>query len=669
MAELLETIAVIPVLEYPSSPVVGRTYLMRVELVAAYSHQDWPFTQEEYVLDCRVTPSHGLVVEPVGESTIIIDRFGSSFGAALFHFTATGEAAVGELGIELINEWGLLLLAKSVANIKVMQDRTAALAAEEGHKSTGRSGWSGTGLQNARVLIVEADEQWIVLYRSILDGRVAHTISVQSLEEAIVQIDSRYFNLAIVGMSLSLNDPTDRSGMEFVAAVHKRGLDKCLAVVLFAAHAVLQDAIVALRDYHVVDFINKAEFHPQSLLNALHKAMEAQQNSGSIDIRLDGNRQNTSLWEEKAWMQREDPEDLAAELRDLLHRLYPHADRLWIRPLPTAQTGAGVLEARLSDSDFLDELYIVKYGKRDKVARELRNYEEYVKPYQNSQSITEVGGVSGRVMGAIRYRLIAGDNKLTSFSDYYRRQSAINVCAALDYLFGTTCQLWYDSRELPRRYRNLVTLYTNGARIRWEEVWKASARCGIDIEQAELEFPGVNQSFVNPRHWLQMRKNDCSYLVSLAYTHGALNEHNVIVSQSRRCWLLDFYRTGKGHILRDFVTLETVLKFNLTRLNSFDDRVQFENLLLDGSRFGTWPDVRPNEPYSHAATVVAHLRSIAREVIGSEFMIEEYEVALLLQTLKHLSLDPYHSDSTSRGHVLLSAAMICSHLGLPNLEP
>jgi hypothetical protein len=46
--------------------------------------------------------------------------------------------------------------------------------------------------------------------------------------------------------------------------------------------------------------------------------------------------------------------------------------------------------------------------------------------------------------------------------------------------------------------------------------------------------------------------------------------------------------------------------------------------------------------------------------------MEEYQVALLLQTLKLLSIDFLHADERSRGQTLLAAAMICTKLALPS---
>ena len=73
-------------------------------------------------------------------------------------------------------------------------------------------------MQNARILILDDDEQWVKTFRTVLDGKVASIDSAHTLAEAIDLLEQRYFNVAIVDLRLNNNDPSDASGMEFLAA-------------------------------------------------------------------------------------------------------------------------------------------------------------------------------------------------------------------------------------------------------------------------------------------------------------------------------------------------------------------------------------------------------------------------------------------------------------------
>jgi hypothetical protein len=43
----------------------------------------------------------------------------------------------------------------------------------------------------------------------------------------------------------------------------------------------------------------------------------------------------------------------------------------------------------------------------------------------------------------------------------------------------------------------------------------------------------------------------------IAVTHGDLHADNLLMDDTRYCWVVDFERTGKGHALQDFIELES----------------------------------------------------------------------------------------------------------------
>jgi len=56
----------------------------------------------------------------------------------------------------------------------------------------------------------------------------------------------------------------------------------------------------------------------------------------------------------------------------------------------------------------------------------------------------------------------------------------------------------------------------------------------------------------------------------MAYTHGDLNGANIMIDGQENVWLIDFFHTHRGHILRDLIKLENDLLYIYTPLDSFD---------------------------------------------------------------------------------------------------
>lgn len=523
-------------------------------------------------------------------------------------------------------------------------------------------------MKNARVLIVEDDERWIKTFTMVLDGQVAAITSARSVDEAIRLLDTRYFNVAVVDLRLDPNKSPDETGMRFLRAVQERGLEPVIAPIMCTAYGNLNSAVEALRDFHVVDFLPKKKFQAQKLGEAVVKALERHHCNGALAIEIEGGQPLSSLWEPYEWAQRHDSTELAAELHDLLRRLFRRADRLWVRPLVAGQSGAAVLKVEPTYGATVGGLDIVKFGKREKILTEQKNYEDSIDLYISNLSSTQLESASGRVMGALRYRLIGtGIGEVDSFARFYTRHSVADVLAALDNLFKYTCQRWYDNRQQPRCQRNLIDLYQDGLHIDWDPIWTSAAQAHIDLNAPTLQFPGVAGELPNPRSWLEQIGYLYSLPVWLAVTHGDLNEHNVLVTNDGRCWLIDFYRTGTGHILRDVVELETAVKFSLTQLATNAQRAEFEQLLLAQPDLDTPVPFDASAPYAKAAAVIFYLRSLAADILGLNRDSSEYHIALLLQTLNLLRLDFLHQaqPERSRTQVLLSAALICQQLSQP----
>ena len=57
----------------------------------------------------------------------------------------------------------------------------------------------------------------------------------------------------------------------------------------------------------------------------------------------------------------------------------------------------------------------------------------------------------------------------------------------------------------------------------------------------------------------------------LAYVHGDLNGANIIIDAQENLWIIDFFHTHRGHIIKDLVKLENDLLYIYTPINSKED--------------------------------------------------------------------------------------------------
>jgi SEFIR domain/NB-ARC domain len=114
-------ISVKPIIHYPRQAQVGKTYVMTVDLQTDEGF-DWKYEEEEYPIYC-VVESDSFKSKAVGEPTIVVHRFGGTYGAARFLLTTLDNVGESEIKIGLINAWGV--------SIKVLNSRVKIVALVE----------------------------------------------------------------------------------------------------------------------------------------------------------------------------------------------------------------------------------------------------------------------------------------------------------------------------------------------------------------------------------------------------------------------------------------------------------------------------------------------------------------------------------------------------------
>jgi hypothetical protein len=141
-----------------------------------------------------------------------------------------------------------------------------------------------------------------------------------------------------------------------------------------------------------------------------------------------------------------------------------------------------------------------------------------------------------------------------------------------------------------------------------------------------------------------------------------LHGRNVLVDAAGHFWLIDFARAAESHALRDFVELETDIKFNLLPVNNLKQQLLFETGLLAPTTFQDELPVLPlaDERLTHAYHVILALRRLAVQLIGLEGEMAEYYQALFWHTLNILRLR--HIAPAGKTYALLSAALLSERL-------
>lgn len=107
--DTLRQIMIEPIISYPHQALAGKTYLMTVDLRMRTPPSDWPYENEEYAISFILDTMPFFAHEPVGEEdpTVILHRFGSTYGPATFLLTASQKEMNGTIRITFVNDSGI----------------------------------------------------------------------------------------------------------------------------------------------------------------------------------------------------------------------------------------------------------------------------------------------------------------------------------------------------------------------------------------------------------------------------------------------------------------------------------------------------------------------------------------------------------------------------------
>jgi len=197
----------------------------------------------------------------------------------------------------------------------------------------------------------------------------------------------------------------------------------------------------------------------------------------------------------------------------------------------------------------------------------------------------------------------------------------------------------------------------------------AAGITGLDCSSHKLTFccsEGTEFSYPNPAPYLYEERITISPPTLCGITHGRLDGASVLVDGTGQTWIVDFGRTGLGPLVRDFVSLETSVKFDMLTGAGVAERHELERHLLAMCHLRDEIDAKGVGPQvEKALRVIGRIRFQAADAIGPQ--MEPYLMGLLFCATEHLlSYQPRlrytKGETVIFVHTFLSMGMICQRL-------
>lgn len=542
------------------------------------------------------------------------------------------------------------------------------------------------------VLLVDDDPDVSrgVVFMLTQAGYILHTARTQA--EALQQIQQHPIHAAILDIRLEGHDEGDDSGLRLAAE-----LPPDVPRIIYTGHANPDYIKRALEEKGRIRaahrFVAKGETGAADELLAVLEELFRERVAINFELEIHGSLTLPDFARRLALPDAEAEADLAiaGDIEEILRRLFhpknpgdPVVRHITLTSfLPaSAPTGASparssalVLRAQPQFGDGgLGRAQVIKLGPRADIEAEAQHHRAFVERLATHCYAQLEEAAYARRVGGLRYAFIGATDlaHVVPFSEYYHAYPADEVVDCLQRFFSLTYPNILQAKEPATQY-DLRRDYANALHLTPDKLKRALDYLPAEaLTQTEIQLPGIEaNAILNPVTWAMEGEAFRPFVREkawVAWGHGDLHSHNLLVDHTGNGWLIDCARAGKGHILRDFVELETDIKFSLLPVTDLGMLWMFEMGLLKPARLSEAPPPLENLPkpdLQKAYTVVSGLRALAYELIATDFDMREYYQALFYQTLNVIRLKLSQRRAmppTKDYHPLLAAALIAERL-------
>jgi len=520
----------------------------------------------------------------------------------------------------------------------------------------------------ARVLIVDNNERVRSVYQELIkhwgfQPVVARGEGLALLRDAREKAREERCQLAVVDMRLIDDlDEEDTSGLQLIAAIKP-----AVSVVVSAAGSLPN--FRASDEAGASAFVGKGE-GPKLLREELESAalIKCAARRGLVIEPADVLEHIAEMLCAKI------PAAYHDQIIDVFGELFPHArqlrlEKLGIDPLTQVSTAPRPKSVVLKVYEDGLQPVIVKLARAHKIKVEAEKYYKYINGHLvgrynpmllDSKPLWDIGGTKFSYVGTTEQ----------VFSQYLQQQSLENIKLCLERFFSIG---WSDNYERAVEIKNtsLFELYS----VVWGDEWIERTRKMLDTDFGKnltltqtMHAPSMAR--INPLTWLlekvaDNKEQDASRIAQTftAVTHGDLHGDNLLVDQDHNAWVIDFERSGEGHILQDFIELESDI-INRLKCNAenFDSFYQLCLAVTGPARIDAIarnPLIRHSE-FVKALEVIAILRSLAAQCtqLGDA---REYLLGLLFNTIFRATI--IGDDQVDcRKRALMLASILCHRL-------
>lgn len=511
--------------------------------------------------------------------------------------------------------------------------------------------------KHGRILIVDDDASVQSALRRRLQQQGYDVYVAADREGALSIIENERPHVAIVDFVLDgpqkstesvLLEPLDQSGFDLILEITEH-FDHAMRVVGLTAFT--DDGIAARTVGRMAEFVHKNERYETEIIPKVEAAYKQLGINNSLTIFFEPPLSLSYLVNMMKVYRNcssQERQKAVVELEELLRKSFGRELEVKGYYLSPGRGGSGVVLMRPTVQGIRGKNFVIKFGPRKNVVIELQNYQTYAQPFISNRTYLIDRPMETHNLGALKFSLVGEhDQSPQDFNSFYH-QPGVSVEAigqVFARVFNQTCANWYAGKRdwtdnspgaLAHSYESHINLLQPE---RWQELesslqvianGKPFHGMAFRLEAPDtlsVILDGSVTTLPNPIHYVKKHRTSFRTPRFICITHGDLNGRNMFVDQELNVWLIDFFKTGWGPILRDFGELETVIRFELLQTSNLTALYEFEKAILSPKGFDQSIPFQNRfglEELDKALKALSLLRFLAQGVYESTDMYEYY---------------------------------------------
>lgn len=266
--------------------------------------------------------------------------------------------------------------------------------------------------------------------------------------------------------------------------------------------------------------------------------------------------------------------------KELIHYLFRDCRSVELKVLGGGFSGSKVFLTTSIDSLGRTEVpHVIKINTQDAIGKERTAFEKVESILgNNAPMIADFADFGNK--GCIKYRYASmGNGTSIVFQKKYMSGAHLNeIKSILKTVFEDQLGRLYKGKTFENR--NLLDYYGFKPEMA-TNIKDDILTLGIEIQEGKelllsnkITCPNVHDFYTQDLGNLLNHVFSSNFY---ACVHGDLNGKNISIDAQNNVWLIDFYHTDVGHILKDLLKFENDLLYVFTPLNSYEE---FEEALL-----------------------------------------------------------------------------------------